>query len=179
MGAAVVALAGASVVGACAARCPKPTTCVPVAGPCRDGPRDRREAVLRAAVAPRSCARRRALEEALADTDPQVRLLAALVLIGDEPPAPATGAEDGARDRGIEPPPDLRARTPNPRVVGGLPLTQAERLVHDDPWFAGTLVPAAWMASGSADDRVRAIGVRALERLPGDERPLGAREPSR
>jgi len=176
---ALVALAGASAVGACAARCPKATTCVPVAGPCSDGHGDRREVVLRAAVAPDSCARRRVLEEALADPDPQVRLLAALVLIGDEPLAPAAGADDGARVRGIEPPADAQARTPNPTVRAARPLTAAERLVADDPWFAGTLLPAAWMASGSADDRVRTIGVRALERLPHDERPSGAREPSR
>ncbi|MFO0933897.1 MAG: hypothetical protein U1E39_14500 [Planctomycetota bacterium] len=177
---ALVALAGASAVGACAARCPKATTCVPVAGPCGDGHGDRREVVLRAAVAPDSCARRRVLEEALADPDPQVRLLAALVLIGDEPPAPAAGAEDGAAPRRTtsalrEPP----ARTPNPTVRAARPLTAAERLVADDPWFAGTLLPAAWMASGSADDRVRTIGVRALERLPRDEGPLVEPGPSR
>lgn len=175
----LAALAVAPAVGSCATRCPTETSCVSGTDVLADGRAARREAVLRAAVAPDSCERRRVLEEALADTDPQTRLLAALVLIGDEPLAPATGADRGGRAAGLELPPEPEARTPNPRVVRDRPLTRAERIVRDDPWFAGTLFLAAWSGSGSADERVRAIGVRALGRLRRDEPPVSAGESAR
>ena len=119
----------------------------------------RYEAVVRLGTLAPSQGRRDGLTAAVRDSDDAVRLLAAVVIVGDGSTEPAA--------------PSMRpaSPTPNPlpeRAVHGSP---ADELVYSDPWFAGTLLPGALKAAQDGDERVRALGIRALNTL----KPEGAR----
>jgi hypothetical protein len=116
----------------------------------------RYEAIVRMGALAPSTARRNALLRALADADPKVRLMAAIVVVGDGAAMPA------------KPPATTQtasARPPTPNPSKATPLSPVEQVVAADPWFAGTLLPAALLAIESADERVRALGHRAVDQL--------------
>jgi hypothetical protein len=116
----------------------------------------RYEAIVRLGSLAPTTARRRALVGALADADPKVRLMAAIVVVGDGAATPAAPPATT---------PSTSARPPTPNPSKATPLTPVEQIVAADPWFAGTLLPAALLAVESADERVRALGHRALDQL--------------
>lgn len=126
-----------------------------------DAPASRYEAVVRLGVLPRSEARRDALARAVRDLDAKVRLMAGIVVVGDEPGEHASWLPTPAPTRpSAESVPSLPLRTPNP--VRSADLSPVDQLVALDPWFAGTLGPGARSAAHDGDERVRELGTRAL-----------------
>jgi hypothetical protein len=132
-------------------------------------PAERHEAVVRLGVLPPSEARRDGLAAAVRDDDVAVRLLAAIVIVGDGPNALAVSMGPPA------------SSTPNPSVTPNPParahLSTTEALVYLDPGFAGTLLPGALEAARSRDERVRTLGQRALQELK-REAPLDGSTPN-
>jgi hypothetical protein len=131
-------------------------------------PAERHEAIVRLGMLPPSEARSDGLAAAVRDSDDSVRLLAAIVIVGDAPnELPAS----------LKPPASSTPnpfRTPNPERAQDLSRTEA--LVYIDPWFAGTLLPGALKAAQDRDERVRALGRRALKELRPDS-PLDGSTP--
>ena len=129
-------------------------------------PAARYEAVVRLGVLAPSQARRDGLASAVRDSDEAVRLMAGLVVIGDGPTEHTIWLRT-LREPGI-------SRTPSPSPAADSPLSTAEQLVYMDPWFAGTLMPGALVAIQDRDERVRALGERALKHLKAQEKLEGS-----
>jgi HEAT repeat protein len=96
------------------------------------------------------------LVEALADEDDAVKKIAAVALLSfGERALPALRKK-------MPPRAVTSSGSPNPRKAPEELLGVAELIVYQDPWFAGTMLPAAEEVARDKDPRLRVVGVRAL-----------------
>jgi hypothetical protein len=130
-------------------------------------PAERYEAVVRLGMLPPSVVRRDGLAGAVRDSDETVRLMAAIVVLGDGP----TEHASWLRTRRDPPAPTLPS-TPNPSPRED--LSPVEELVALDPRFAGTLLPFVLVAARNRDERVRALANRTLQHTKPQERRDGS-----